>query len=190
MSSQHVGNATCKLCTIVVESTRALPVCSSKTKEAWVSAMRAALVGIVSGGAGSLDAGNGFDYLQVIDGTDIDYSANTITFSDHATANDTVTIGAITFTGKSSASSDTEFTVGTTATATASNLAAKINAHGKLAQLITASSALGVLTVLCNIPGSPGDCIPLSAVCSVATIGGGGVALEGGGTSNSSYIPE
>jgi len=93
------------------------------------------------------------------------------TFSDHATANDTITIGSVVLTCKSSPANESEFAPGADATATATNLVAKINAHSKLKGLVLASNALGVMTLALQEGGRVGALISVSKSCSVLTLG-------------------
>lgn len=96
----------------------------------------------------------------------------------NATANDTLTVGAQTFTYKASAASATEITIGVSATATAVNTAAKINALTALTQAVTATSALGVVTITCAQYGTLGNQVALAKSgtnlsVSAATLAGG-----------------
>jgi phage tail sheath gpL-like len=80
-----------------------------------------------------------------------------------ATANDTIKIGATTLTIKASgANGTTEFNKGTDATATAVNLAAVINANTTLSTYLSATSALGVVTITCRQPGLIGNAIGIT----------------------------
>lgn len=93
----------------------------------------------------------------------------TATFSDKATANDTVIIGGVTFTCKASPANQSEFAPGADATATAANLTAKVNAHTDCKGLVLASSSLGVMTVQLQIAGRWGKLVTTGGVCSVLT---------------------
>lgn len=67
-------------------------------------------------------------------------------------ADDTVVIGNVTLTWKSSAANENQVTIGASDTAAAANLAAAINAHSKLSGLVSASSSSGVCTI--TYPGA------------------------------------
>jgi len=62
-------------------------------------------------------------------------------------ADDTITIGKTTLTAKASPSGEDQFSQASTDTADAAALVAKINAHSVLSLLVSASSALGVVTI-------------------------------------------
>lgn len=76
-----------------------------------------------------------------------------ITNNANLTSNtDTQTIGSVVLTWHATPSGENQVLIGANATASAVNLAAKINAHSKLAGLVTATSAVGVVTVQYDIP--------------------------------------
>lgn len=77
-------------------------------------------------------------------------------------ADETLTIGGTTLTIKNSgATAGTQWNKTTDATVTAANLAACINANTTLNKFLTATSALGVVTLTCNQPGLIGNAITL-----------------------------
>lgn len=86
-------------------------------------------------------------------------ASGTISFSAVATANDTLIINGVTFTAKASAAGANEFNVGASATASATNLAAAINASvtALVSGYVTASSAIGVVTVTSAFYGKSGN---------------------------------
>ncbi len=90
----------------------------------------------------------------------------TVTFSDHATANDTIIINGVTFTAKATGAGANEFNVGVSATASATNFAAAVNASvtALVAGYVTASSALGVVTVTSVFYGLAGNQATIAAV--------------------------
>lgn len=100
--------------------------------------------------------------LQILNDNAIAASA-TVTFSDVATANDTIVVNGVTFTGKASPSANNEFAIGATATTSAAGLAAAINASTTAAvnTFVKASSALGVTTVTALNAGVAGNTITL-----------------------------
>lgn len=73
-------------------------------------------------------------------------ASGTVTLSSIAAA-DTVTVGKIVFTGSDTPSGSAQFLTGSTDAASATSLAAKINAHTSLLGVVTASAALGVVTI-------------------------------------------
>lgn len=76
-------------------------------------------------------------------------ASGTIIFSGAATADDTVLINGVTFTAVASGATGNQWNVGLTATATADNLAAAINASATalVSAQVTASAASGTLTI-------------------------------------------
>lgn len=88
-------------------------------------------------------------------------SSGTVTLSS-IVQNDTVTIGKTVFTGKDSPSTSVQFLTGSTDTASAASLAAKINAHAQVGKIVSATSALGVVTLTSLIPGLIGNEIALA----------------------------
>jgi len=95
---------------------------------------------------------------QVTSGDQV-YATGTFTFTGHSTASDTVTVGGVTFTAESSGATGNQWNVGTTATQTATNLAAAINGSATAAVKgsVTATSAAGVVTIKAIFPGNLGN---------------------------------
>lgn len=93
-------------------------------------------------------------------------ASGTITFaSTAATNNQTCTIAGVTWTAKTSATPlAAEYTVSTTPSVSATNLAAAINAYVAFNGILTASAALGVVTVYCSVPGKVGNGIVMANV--------------------------
>lgn len=90
-----------------------------------------------------------------------------------------VTIGAVTLTAKDSPSGENQFqTGGASDTADAVVLAAAINAHSVLSQVVTATSAAAVVTVMAKQKGVAGNQIPISETGT--TITASGSFLSGG----------
>lgn len=79
---------------------------------------------------------------------ELDAPTATITIThDDVVEDDTVRVGAVTFTWKASPSGENEVDIGGDADADATNLAAKINAHSKLQGIVSASAASAVVTI-------------------------------------------
>ena len=95
-------------------------------------------------------------------------------------ANQTVTIGSEVYTFKAAAAGPFEVTIGADASATGSNLAAKINASSTL---VNASNLAGAVTVTAKIPGSSYNYALSKAATNVTVSGaamtGGADAVEG-----------
>jgi len=103
----------------------------------------------------------------------------TITLASCAT--DTVTIGGITFTGTASPTTELHFETDGTDTADAAALAAAVNAHTTLSLVVSATSALGVVTVTSLVKGVVGNFITLAETGSTITISAGALAGGTGG---------
>lgn len=76
----------------------------------------------------------------------------TITVGTNPAADATLGFGNVTLTWKASASGENQVTIGGTTTISATNLAAKINAHSILGGLFVATSATNVVTLTVNYP--------------------------------------
>ena len=76
-------------------------------------------------------------------------ASGTFTFSGAASASDTVLINGVAFTAETSGATGNQWNIGSTATQTATNLAAAINgsATALVNNNVTATSALGVVTI-------------------------------------------
>jgi phage tail sheath gpL-like len=103
------------------------------------------------------------------------------------TSNDTLKIGATTFTFKATASLSTEVAAVTSNNQTASNLAAKINAHSTAGALFIAVAVGAVVTITAKTNTTEGSTIDLVYTDSHSEIGltvddvtftGGGVAPD------------
>jgi hypothetical protein len=108
------------------------------------------------------------------------YATDTITFSSTGPANSqTITIAGVTFTAKTSGATGNQFNISATPATVAANLTAAINASTNLVGLLTATSALGVVTVKSAVPGAIGNFITVANVnlantaVATATLTGG-----------------
>lgn len=101
-----------------------------------------------------------------------------LTVSAGGSANDQAgTILNVTLTGKTASTANNEFTVSATASVQAANMAAAINASTSLAGKVTATAALGVVTITSVVPGLMSNGLQLSAgnlANTVATAFAGG----------------
>lgn len=115
-------------------------------------------------------------------------ATGTITFSSLAAA-DTVTINGVVFTARVSPSGANEFALGANDTAAAANLAAKINASplAGIANVVTATSALGVVTLQCVVPGLVGNAVTI-AISAHGSVSGSG-RLTSGAEASITSIP-
>lgn len=122
-------------------------------------------------------AANQFDveYLQklvgdMVDGAQLSYTklstgavqaTGTGTFTGAATADQTMTICGVTFTAKASPDeAANQYLVSATVALEAASLARAINANTTLAKLVTATSALGVVTLTAVQPGVASNFLP------------------------------
>lgn len=125
---------------------------------------------------GQLVAMNNFiDYLSGVAGGSINgaslafkvgavQASGTLTVAaGGSTNNQTCSICNITLTAKTSSTANNEFTISATAATQAANMAAAINASTDLAGKVTATSALGVVTITAVVPGLIGNGIQMSA---------------------------
>lgn len=118
-------------------------------------------------------------------------ATGTITFADVGDANDTVTIGGQVYTLKAVPTNPFDVDIGADVTGTAANLAAAINAGagagtaygtGTVANSdVTATSALGVVTITARVPGTGGNSITLTKSGTDITVSGATLA-SGTGT--------
>lgn len=125
-------------------------------------------------------------------------ATGTVTFSGVGEANDTVTVGGVTYTLVAAVTQPNHVLIGGSATDTAANLVAAINAGagsgtaygtGTVANPhVTASNAAGVVTVTAITPGTVGNSIALAedgtdiAVSGATLTGGTGTGLVIGTT--------
>lgn len=116
------------------------------------------LTGILSGSEGALSATVPPSINVIVQGNET-FATGTFTFTGAASASDTVLINGVTFTAEASGATGNQWNIGLTATATAANLAAAINGSvtALVAGYVTATSALGVVTVSSAIPSISGN---------------------------------
>ena len=96
-------------------------------------------------------------------------------------ADDTFTLGGITFTGKASPSGDIQFDSDGSDSVVAAAIAAKINAHPTLSKIVSASAADEVVTVTCLVKGVIGNFITLSSSGATLTVSAAALASGTGG---------
>ncbi len=116
--------------------------------------------------------------IQVLNDDSVAASATlTMAFASQ-TDGDTIQIGAMTLTAKTSGASTNQFNIGASNTASATNLALAINTYSS--NLITATSAAGVVTVRAASTGTLGNAIPVILTQSSAGIVASATSLSGG----------
>lgn len=105
-------------------------------------------------------------------------ASGTVTFASTGPTNgQTCTIAGVTFTAVTSGATGNQFNISATPATVAANLASAINAASSLSGILTATSALGVVTVKPVVPGKIGNGIVMANVnLSNTTI----VSLTGG----------
>lgn len=108
-------------------------------------------------GAGNRD---GSFTVEVSSGDEV-AATGTVTFSSFAAA-DTFTIGTQTFTASASPSGANQFLVTGGDTVAAAAAVVAINAHASLKRVVTATSALGVITLTCFVSSLVGNQIGLA----------------------------
>ena len=102
-------------------------------------------------------------------------ATGTVTFTGLPVADETITVNAIVYTFKASASTATQITIGADATATASNAASKIEANDSA---VDASNVAGVLTITAAATGEYGNAITLAEAATNTAVSG--ATLSGG----------
>jgi phage tail sheath gpL-like len=126
--------------------------------------------------------------------TDAVAATGTITLASLANGN-TVTIGKTVFTASSTPTSNTATAVdfesdGADDTADAASLAAAINANALgVAPIVYATSALGVVTLTCRVPGLLGNYIALAKSGAPITVSGTYLSGGTGGSGTLSATP-
>lgn len=123
---------------------------------------------------GGLSGGNYSASLEVKVGSI--QASGLITSTGAATATEIFTLCNVVFTARASGAVGNEFNLSATVATQATNIAAAINASSNLTGIVTASSALGVVTVVSVVPGLIGNGLQLSEGLSNATI----TAFSGG----------
>lgn len=91
-------------------------------------------------------------------------ASGTYTFSGAASASDTVLINGVTFTAETSGATGNQWNIGSSATQTATNLAAAINgsATAGINTIVSATSALGVVTITALVKGTIGNAVTIA----------------------------
>jgi hypothetical protein len=99
-----------------------------------------------------------------------------ITFTAAPVADETITVNAITYTFKASASTATQITIGANVTATASNTASKIELNDPA---VNAVSVAGVVTISAANTGTYGNAITLTEAATNTSVSGSGTLTNG-----------
>lgn len=94
----------------------------------------------------------------------------TMTSTGAATATEIFTLANVVFTARASGATGNEFNVSGTVATQAANIAAAINASTDLTGIVTATSALGVVTITASVPGLSGNAIQFSEGLTNVTI--------------------
>ncbi len=100
-----------------------------------------------------------------------------------AIAGDTCVVAGVTFTGVAGATGvgkPVSFSIDSTDTAVATDLAAQINAHPVVSLSVTATSSSGVVTVRAVAAGTAGNSIVMGGTVTRLAFVGGTLALDGG----------
>lgn len=125
-----------------------------------------------------------------IDYCDTAVSASTTgTFTGVPTAADTITVNGVVFTARAAASAANEFTIGSSLTDSATNLAAAINASTStgIINTVSATSAAGVVTFSSVVPGSVGLNIPITEALNNFTLAATTFSTGGTQAHNATY---
>lgn len=130
----------------------------------------------LSGNAAKLAEGSATGLVCVSPSGGLDFDtkvAVTFTITDVTTAGDTLTIGGVVLTAAAAAANQDEFTIGASAGATATAIAACINANTALKGLIVATASgtsTGIVTMTLQQGGRIGKLIALLESCSVGSL--------------------
>jgi phage tail sheath gpL-like len=110
------------------------------------------------------------------------YASATATLVD-AGATDSITINGVEFAAVVSGATGNQWNIGADDTADAVNLAAAINASttARVAGVVRATSALGVVTIRAKQPGLAGNCFTLTDTGTTITVTGSGFLASGTG---------
>lgn len=109
----------------------------------------------------------------------------TLSYADIAN-NDTVTVAGSVLTCVTGTPTTAQFKKQTSATVTASNLAAAINAHATISKYVSASSSGGVVTVTCLVKGEIGNLVTLATSNATGFVLGASALASGTGGATSS----
>lgn len=102
-----------------------------------------------------------------------------------AIATDAVTIGAVTFTATSTPTTELHWEIdGASDTLDAASLAAAINAHSTISQIVTATSVTNVVTVTAKQRGVVGNAINISSADATITASAANLTGGTGGATN------
>lgn len=94
----------------------------------------------------------------------------TMTSTGSASAGETFSLCNVTFTARASGATGNEFNVSGTVATQAANIAAAINASSNLTGKVTATAALGVVTITAVVPGLSGNGLQFSESLTNVTI--------------------
>lgn len=114
------------------------------------------------------------------------FATGTITSTGSASNGETMTLANVTLTAKTSGADPTagEFDISATPTTQAANIALAINSDTDFAGIVTAKSALGVVTVTSVVPGLIGNGLDLTESLTNVTV----AAFSGGNEGTSADI--
>jgi len=98
-----------------------------------------------------------------------------------AEADNTITIGGTLLTAKASPAGESQWLVTGSDTVVAAALAAAINAHSVLSLIVSATSAIGVVTITCVVPGAIGNQVPVVRVGAPITLSSATLVSGAGG---------
>lgn len=112
--------------------------------------------------------------------TGIVQATGAFTFTGLPSDAETLTINGVTFTARTSGATGDEFNIGADATATATNMAAAVNASvtAGIVGVVSATSAAGVVTITSVVGGFVGNSIPITE--SMTNLAVSGALLTGG----------
>jgi hypothetical protein len=148
-----------------------------------------------------LEEGASSDFYTILISDDFDkddmidaQAEGTVTITSYANlvsgTDDVITIGGVAFTAQATAATlgTATFQAATSNDATATSLAAQINAHATAGALVTAEAASAIVTITANEPGAQGNDIAVSYTDNDTNVGATLGGLSGGNLSGGAGI--
>lgn len=108
-------------------------------------------------------ADGAFYFTSIVENIGEVQATGLLTMTGAATAAQTLSIGNVTFTAETSGATGNQYNLSSTVAIQAANIAAAVNASPNLTNIVTAKSALGVVTLTSVLGGTVGNAIQLSA---------------------------
>lgn len=108
-------------------------------------------------------ADGAFYFSSIVENVGEVQATGLLTMTGAATAAQTLSVANVTFTAETSGATGNQYNLSSNVTIQAANIAAAINASPNLTNIVTATSALGVVTITSAVGGIVGNALQLSA---------------------------